>query len=111
MQLLNERERLSPTGYGNGIAIPHCRLIGLETPVLVLGIHPSGIEFGGVDKKVSQIFLLMLTCARDPSTHLKLLSSAAHILSDNEFRHGLTRVQNEKDIFRLLNRIAAGEIV
>ncbi|MDP1109051.1 PTS sugar transporter subunit IIA, partial [Klebsiella pneumoniae] len=30
------REKLGSTGFGNGIAIPHCRLKGCETPVSAL---------------------------------------------------------------------------
>ena len=32
---LEERERLGPTGFGGGTAIPHCKIGGIERPVAV----------------------------------------------------------------------------
>ena len=28
LQVLGEREQLAPAGLGNGVAVPHCRLMG-----------------------------------------------------------------------------------
>ena len=80
LQVLGEREKLAPTGFGNGVAIPHCRLMGIDRSILFFGKHKTGIDFGGVDNAPSDLFLLMLTCARNPGEHLKLLSSAAPFL-------------------------------
>ena len=106
LQVLGERENMSSTGIGNGIAIPHCRLMGLEKPVLVFGIHRTGIEFAGVDNEPCKIFLLMLTCTRDPGEHLRLLSAASHILSDKEVRNKKVKVKSPEEFISILESIA-----
>ncbi len=106
LQVLGERERLAPTGFGHGVAVPHCRLMGLDNSILVFGRSGKGIDFGGVDKMPSDLFLLMLTCARDPGNHLKLLSSAAHLLGSKEIRQRLRTARKPKDIIGILDDIA-----
>ncbi len=46
---LLEREDLGTTAIGGGVAIPHCKVEGLETPVLMLGLSREGISFRSVD--------------------------------------------------------------
>lgn len=83
MQQLMEREDLAPTGHGQGVAIPHCRLMGLERPLVVLGRHANaGVVFGGIDERPCDLFVLILSSAREPAAHLKLLGAAAHVLKD-----------------------------
>ncbi len=106
LQVLGERERLAPTGFGHGVALPHCRLMGLDESVLVFGRHPRGIDFGGVDNKPSDIFLLMMTCARNPSEHLKLLSASAHIFGNEELRRRIRSLRSPAELIELLKELA-----
>ena len=41
---LLEREQLGSTGIGHGVAIPHCKLKGLEQGILAVGIALSLIH-------------------------------------------------------------------
>ncbi len=102
LQLLGEREQLAPTGLGNGLAVPHCRLIGIENPVLVFGRHEKGIAFGGLDDEPCTLILLMLTCARDPGQHLRLLSALAQILNSPEVRAQLREANTPEDVVEVL---------
>ncbi len=49
--VLIEREKLGSTGIGNGIAIPHGKLDGLENICLVFARSIAGIEFDSLDGK------------------------------------------------------------
>lgn len=106
IQVLTEREELAPTGFGHGIAIPHCRLMGIDQSILIFGRHENGVAFGGVDNAPSDLFLLMLTCARDPGEHLKLLSAAAHILGDDQTREALRRAASPQHVIDLFKLVA-----
>ena len=46
LHVLLERERLGSTGIGDGIAIPHGKLPGLEEMVVSFGRSREGIAFG-----------------------------------------------------------------
>ncbi len=107
LQVLGEREHLNSTGMGHGVAIPHCRLMGLDRPVLVFGRHPEGVEFGSTDYLPCNLFLLMLTCARDPSEHLQLLAVAAHVLGNNRVRERLREAQTPGEFIGVLRQVAA----
>lgn len=104
LQLLGEREQLAPTGLGNGLAVPHCRLIGIDNPVLVFGRHDKGIAFGGLDDEPCTLILLMLTCARDPGQHLRLLSALAQILNSDEVRAELRKAKTPEGIIEVLTQ-------
>ncbi len=108
LQLLIERERLAPTGFGHGIAIPHCRLIGLEKPVLIFGRHPQGVVFGGVDEEPCDLILLILSSARDPGEHLRLLASAAHVLGNDAHREKLRSGRSSQELLEIIGQIAKG---
>ena len=46
---LEERESLGSTGFGNGIAIPHCRLAGISEFVVGIVTVPDGLPFESID--------------------------------------------------------------
>ncbi len=102
LQLLGERERLAPTGVGNGVAIPHCRLLRLGRPVVAFGRHRSGVVFGGIDESPCTLIVLILTDARKPGEHLKLLSAAGHLLSDEKRRRQLSEARTPHEVLEVL---------
>jgi len=107
LQVLGEREQLAPTGLGNGIAVPHCRLRGIDNPVLVFGRHEEGVAFGGLDDEPCTLIFLMLTCARDPGQHLRLLAALSQILNDASVRTQLLEAQTPEDIIAVLTAQAS----
>ncbi|HHH75600.1 MAG TPA: hypothetical protein ENL03_01080, partial [Phycisphaerae bacterium] len=46
---LEQRESLGSTGFGGGIAIPHCRLDGVADFVVGLVSIPDGVDFDAMD--------------------------------------------------------------
>jgi Kef-type K+ transport system membrane component KefB/mannitol/fructose-specific phosphotransferase system IIA component (Ntr-type) len=109
LQVLAEREHLSPTSVGNGVALPHCRLMAVDEPVLVLGRHPGGVDFGGVDNRACDLFVFMLSSARNPREHLGLLSAATHVLGIESIREGLRSAGSPREFLDVLRK--AGEEV
>jgi PTS system nitrogen regulatory IIA component len=61
-----KREELGSTGVGNGVALPHARLKGLEAPFGVLARLHHAIDFDAIDgEPVDIVFLLLLPEAGD----------------------------------------------
>ena len=56
LHVLLERERLGSTGIGDGIAIPHGKLPGLDEMVVSFGRSREGIEFEAMDGKPVHLF-------------------------------------------------------
>jgi PTS system nitrogen regulatory IIA component len=57
---LEERESLSSTGVGNGIAIPHCRLKSVTDFVVGIITIPSGVEFEALDDEKVKLVLFII---------------------------------------------------
>jgi Kef-type K+ transport system membrane component KefB/mannitol/fructose-specific phosphotransferase system IIA component (Ntr-type) len=108
VQLLKEREKLSPTGFGHGVAIPHCRLLGLQKPILVFARHKSGVPFGGVDDAPCDLFMLILSSGRDPSQHLRLLAAAGFLFSREATRAKLRAAMEPLDMMKVVEELSQG---
>lgn len=83
---LIEREKLSSTGIGKGIAIPHPRrpMTGTDKKVFITTCFlKNKVDFGAIDgKPVSVIFLLVCPSIK---SHLYFLSRISFCLRDNSF--------------------------
>jgi PTS system nitrogen regulatory IIA component len=74
-QKLLEREQLGSTGIGGGIAIPHCKLQGLKSGVVALGMVPQGVDYGAVDGQPVRLFFLVVSPSGAPAEHLQVLAA------------------------------------
>jgi PTS system nitrogen regulatory IIA component len=71
---LLEREQLGSTGIGHGVAIPHCKLHGLEQCILAVGIARPPVDFGAADGEPVSLFFLVLSPDHNPAEHLQVLA-------------------------------------
>lgn len=87
---LQRREQAASTALGNGFAIPHARIAGLERPLTLFVRSREAIAFGAPDGKPVKDFLGILVPADgDKGDHLELLALIARLFSDGEFRSQL----------------------
>lgn len=77
---LMERESLGSTGFGNGIAIPHCRLEGISDFVVGLITAPAGVDFKALDKKPVKLIVFIVAPQGRSNEHIRLLSSISQAL-------------------------------
>ena len=77
---LLQRENLGSTAIGEGVAIPHCKMKGVKTPVLLLAISRKGINFYSLDGQPSKIFFLVVSSPDNPSLNLQILAAIAHLV-------------------------------
>ena len=75
------REAAMATGIEGGVAVPHARLAGLGTPIVVVGLAPDGIDFGAPDGQPARVVVLLLTGEDDDSAQLELLADVAHVFA------------------------------
>ena len=78
---LKERESLSTTGFGNGIAIPHCRLDGVEDFVVGMVSAPDGIAFSAMDDEPVKLFVFIVAPSSQSNLHIKVLSAISQVLN------------------------------
>jgi len=77
---LMAREELGSTGLGNGIAIPHGKLKGLDGVIAVFARLDDPIEFDSVDDQPVDLVMLLLAPVGAGADHLKALSRVARML-------------------------------
>jgi mannitol/fructose-specific phosphotransferase system IIA component (Ntr-type) len=82
-----ERENLSSTAFGEGLAMPHVRFTGIKRFVTVLGRAPTpGIDFGAPDGQLVRLLLLIVGPEPKREDYLKLMSRAARFLKNERDR-------------------------
>jgi fructose-specific phosphotransferase system IIA component len=101
---LYEREELSSTGLGNGIAIPHAKTLAVNTLTIAIGLSPKGIEFDSLDDLPANYFFLILAAPDQSSPHLQALTEIARLTRDQEFCQELLKSSNSADVVKLFAR-------
>jgi nitrogen PTS system EIIA component len=77
---LLERENLGTTAIGDGVAIPHCKLDGVATPVFLLAVSRNGAHFDSIDGRPSHVFFLVVSSPEDPGLSLRILGTIARLV-------------------------------
>ncbi|CAH2760661.1 fructose-specific PTS transporter subunit EIIC [Erysipelothrix amsterdamensis] len=84
IETLKEREAISTTGVGDGIAIPHGRSSVVSESVVVFGRSDKGIDFDSMDGKPAHLFFMIATPENSGDDHLEILSSLSGLLMKSE---------------------------
>ncbi len=102
LHVLLEREKLGSTGIGDGIAIPHGKLAGLDEMVVAFGRSREGIEFEAMDGKPVHLFFLLMAPENSAGQHLKALAKISRMLKDGAFRKNLLEAKMHDDLVRII---------
>ncbi|MBF7074918.1 PTS IIA-like nitrogen regulatory protein PtsN [Glaciecola sp. MH2013] len=97
------REKVGSTGIGNGIAIPHGRIEGINDIIAVVVTSEDPINFDAIDDKPVDIFFALLVPAEQTDAHLQTLSSIAQKLSDKSIVKALRKASTKDQIIAALH--------
>ena len=86
---LLEREQLGSTGLGQGVAIPHARIVGLPEPTGIFVRTKSPLAFESPDTAPVSLFFVLLVPTEATVEHLDILREICEMLADNTFRQQL----------------------
>jgi len=100
--VLLERERLGSTGVGNGIAIPHGKLVELQKLHGVFARLDSPIDFDSVDDQPVDLVFLLLAPEAAGADHLKALARVSRLLRDRTVCEKLRGANSADAIYALL---------
>lgn len=99
--VLLERESVGSTGVGNGVAIPHGKIAGLEDILLCFGRSRAGLNFDAVDNRPVHLFVLLLSPADKATEYLRTLAWVSRTLKKNENRLQLLNSETRAEIAAL----------
>jgi len=103
IEVLVEREQLGTTGIGNGIAIPHGKLIELDKIIIVFGRSPEGVPFEAADNKPVHIIFLILAPEGAATTYLKILAQVSRLVKSPDVRQRLLEADTADKIVQVIN--------
>jgi PTS system nitrogen regulatory IIA component len=95
---LYEREKLGSTSVGNGVALPHARLKGINVPFISVVILEEAIDFENIDDFDVDIVVCLVVPYEQTEDHLELLSSLSKILDDISNRKKIRNSRNSEQI-------------
>ena len=100
---LQQREILGPTGIGNGVAIPHVKIRGLNKIYGFFSSLDRPIDFESADKQpVDLIFTLLAPEDSNGTEHLKALAMVSRFFSHKDIRSKLRSSENAESLFAIL---------
>ena len=94
------REKLGSTGFGNGIAIPHCRLIGCNAPVSAILHLETAVDFDAIDGEPVDLLFVLLVPEQATDQHLELLRQIASIFEQDDVRERLRHAPNSIALYQ-----------
>ncbi len=108
---LAEREELGSTGVGQGVAIPHVKLKGIDRVVCSVSIHKEGLEWAAIDGEPVNIFFTVLRPERageehDPERHLEMMTWIAKLAREPDFRRFAGRAKTKTELVDLLKEMS-----
>jgi len=96
---LLQREKLGSTAIGEGVAIPHCKINGISSPLLLLGVSRKGVNFESADEKPAHVFFLVVSSPDQPSQNLQVLAAISHLVrQSNSLIKKILQAKNPKSL-------------
>lgn len=96
------REQLGSTGIGNGIGIPHCRLVGCKEITGALIKLEEGIDFDAVDSRRVDLLFVLIVPAEETNEHLKVLRALASLFHQESFCSKLRQATTAHELYDIV---------
>ena len=79
---LTHTENIHTTVTGNGVAIPHATVEGLEKTLLMVAVSGDPVAFGPAEVEPCSVFFLLLSPPNCGGEHIRILARIARLASD-----------------------------
>lgn len=95
------RERLSGTGMGDGVAIPHAPVAGVTRPIGAFARLEAPQDFDALDARPADLVFLLLAPPDRGGDHLKALARVSRLLRHTDIREKLRAARSGEEILAL----------
>jgi len=96
------REKLGTTGIGNGIAIPHGRLLATDKVVAVFLQCADPVAFDAIDNRPVDLLFALLVPAERCDQHLRTLAMVAEKLNDKSTVKRLRAASSDAELYQII---------
>ena len=102
LDVLLERERISTTAIGEGVAIPHGKLPNVERVLGLFARSLDGVDFASLDGAPTHLFFVLIAPENAAADHLKALARISRLLKSDAFRRRLLAGKNSEELYILI---------
>ena len=99
-----EREELGTTAIGSGVAIPHCKLEGLDDVVVAIGLSEEGVDFESEDGAPVSLIFLVISPEDAPAAHLRSLAAISKWVKTNSHVDKILALSDPNEIYELIKQ-------
>lgn len=104
-EALLEREKAHTTAMGEGIAVPHATISGLEEPVLFVARAGEPVPFGPPESEPVWIFFVLLSPPGRAREHIKLLARICRLVRHPGFLDDLREAGDADEILGVIEAV------
>ena len=97
-----QRERLGSTGVGQGVAIPHARLPGINEVVGIFARLRTPVDFESIDGRPADLIFMLLAPEDAGAEHLKALARVSRMLRREDVRQRLRAAPDNEAVYAVL---------
>jgi nitrogen PTS system EIIA component len=108
-ETLTEREKLGSTGMGQGIAIPHGRVPGIEKMTGLFAQLDHPVDFDSMDDQPVDLVFLLLAPEGAGADHLKALARVSRLLRNQAVCEKLRAASQSATLYALLTEPSAAQ--
>ncbi len=98
-----DRENLTSTAIGNGVAIPHARVESVNHVQVVLGRSAEGLEWDAPDGKPVHLVFQFISPKIGIQIHTDMLTRIARLAIEQEFNQVTIKNLKSNDLWELLD--------
>lgn len=109
VEALLEREALGATGVGNGVALPHARIKGLDQVVGALTLLEKPIDFDAVDRRPVDLAFALFAPVDAGAAHLKALALVSRTLRDPALCAKMRANRNQATLHTIVTEAQAAQ--
>ena len=93
-----KRERMMTTGVGKGLALPHIRVNGFPSPLVIVAIcQKAATDYNSMDNQPIRLAVFLAADERDQEAYLKLLGSISAKLKEDNVIDRIFECGNDTD--------------
>lgn len=98
LNALLEREKLSTTGVGDGIAIPHAKASCFEKAMIIYAKSDEGVEWESFDSQPAKHIFMICAPANGADEHLKALATLSTALMNPDVKGRLDNASTKEGV-------------
>lgn len=97
------REALGSTAVGEGIAIPHAKVVAVKEPGLAAMVVPDGVDYEAFDGSLANLIFMIAAPEGGADVHLEALSRLSTLLMDPDLKNDLIHAESKEEFLQLID--------